>query len=280
MVDSVIASYRLVYFQPDPEDGERVCVALLFNTKNEIELLYDRKFPKLKCLAPHLDAGLIAMYLDDMRVHLNLRPSDIETILRGYTPYIVTSDVRKATWPLADADRAYLIKRFLSKEGYIDGESKPAKAEKEKQIKEHLQKLVQSFVGDRERDFKTDAGPQWILGERLPQIKPVAIALRRDNRTILIDGVDLHVLSPEPALKRITKIAHTFWQYGRLQHEFRFGRAEIERIGVVLNGTQSLGTAYQDTHDFALHQFKTEGDLAVDAASESDLRKLSDALDS
>ncbi len=278
MGDNLTATYRLVYFQPDPEDRERVCVGLLFNAKNEIELLYDRKFPKLRCLAPHLDASLIAMYLDDMRAQISFKPSDINTILLRYSPYLLTSDVRKATWPLTDADRAYLIKRFLSKEGYTDGESKP-KAEKEKQIKKHLTELVQRFIGDREDSFKADAGPQWVLGERVPQIKSIAVALRRDNRTILIDGVDLHVLSPDPALKRINKIAHTFWQYGRLQHEFRFGRTEIERIGIVLNGAENPGVAYQDAHDFAMHQFRTEGDLAVDAASEKDLREFSKALD-
>jgi hypothetical protein len=278
MGNSLTASYRLIYFQPDPEDGERVSVGLLFNIKNEVELLYDRKFPKLKCLAPHLDAGLIAMYLDDMSAQLRGRPSDdLDIILRGYEPYLVTSEVRKSAWPLTDKDRVYLIRRFLSKEGYVDGEGKPAKIEKEKQTKAHIRKFVQSFIGDSEDNLKADAGSRWITGERLPEIKSVALALRKNDRTFLIDGVDLHVLDPDPALKRITKVAHTFWQYGRLQNEFRYGR--FKRIGVVLNGTDNPSTVYRDTHDFALHQFEAEGDLAVDAGSEDDLREFSKALD-
>jgi hypothetical protein len=203
----------------------------------------------------------------------------MDSILLRYAPHLVASEVRRVTWPLSDQDRTYLIKRFLTKEGYVNGEHKPAFAEKEKQIKAHLRSLVERFVGDQYDGLKTDAGPQWVIGERLPQIKSVALALRRDNRVILIDGVDLKVLTPDPALKRITKIAHTFWQYGRLQHEFRFGRSEIERIGIVLNGEENPGVAHKDTHDFAIHQFKVEGDLAIDAASENDLRKFGERLD-
>ena len=52
----------------------------------------------------------------------------------------------------------------------------------------------------------------------------------------------------------------------------------MKRIGVVMNGKLSPGAAYADAHDFALHQFKNEADVAIDASSPSGLNDLRHAL--
>src|SRR5690349_5337781 len=113
MASDPLATYRLVYFQPDPEDGERVCVALLFTVHGEVELLAYPDFPRLRCLAPHVDSELVQVYLDDLTSHLKWKSSDIDLILRRQSPQLVTSEVRKCSWPLSNESRLYLMRRFL-----------------------------------------------------------------------------------------------------------------------------------------------------------------------
>ena len=102
--------------------------------------------------------------------------------------------------------------------------------------------------------------------------------MRKRFGVALIDGVDLTILTPDSALKRVTRVAHTFWQYGRVRQLELRNRGNIRRIGVVFNGATNPGAAYKDAHDFALHEFSKEADLAVDAASPDDIRKLEEEL--
>ncbi|SRR6266404_656928 len=275
MGNELTASYRLVYFQPDPEDGERVCVALLFNTQRDVELLYDSEFPKLRCLAPHIDTDLVKIYLDDMEANLKRAPSDVDLLIRRHSPQLVTSEARKAAWPLTNTARMHLMRRFLSKEGRVeDDSSKPlAKDKRVNQVKAHLRALVQRVAKEQIGELQEDAKAHWVLGQSFPGIDPIAFGLRRTDVVILIDGIDLSVLKPKPALSRANRITHTFWQYRNIRQMGFLDRVP-HRIGVVLNGMVNPGVDYKDVHDFALHQFRNEADLAVDASSPDDLRKL------
>src|SRR5262249_22959324 len=111
----------------------------------------------------------------------------------------------------------------------------------------------------------------------LPYVSNVALAVRKTNEVVLIDGVDLTILSPGRALSRINKVAHTFWQYKTVRDDCLVGR-DIRLIAVVLNGSDAPQPAYKDAHDFALHQFNKEADLAVDASSSPGFQRLADAL--
>jgi hypothetical protein len=280
MVSELTATYRLVYFQPDPEDGERVCVALLFTAQRDVELLYDPEFPKLRCLAPRIDPALVRVYLDDMQTSARRGSSDVQSLLRRHAPQLVTSEARKSAWPLSDKARLYLIRRFLTKEGQHPDTLRKGtdKDEKIDQVKLHIKEFVLRVARRGVDDIKENASTQWVLGRNLPNIAPVAVALRKGGRiVILVDGVDLSVLTPKSALARVNKVTHTFWQYGRVR-QMGIDNAPPRRIGLVLNGAENPRTAYRDTHDFALHQFKNEADLAVDASSVDDFRKFEEAL--
>jgi hypothetical protein len=279
MGSELAATYRLVYFQPDPEDGERVCVALLFNARREVELLYDPEFPKLRCLAPHLDPSLVRVYLDDMAESAKRGSSDVESLIKRHAPQLVTSEARRCAWPLSNSARSYLIRRFLTKERHLVGKLSKAAVKEDKidPVKARIRDLVLRVARERIEDVREDASSQWVLGRSLPYIAPVAFALRTPRVVVLIDGVDLSVLTPRGALSRVNKVAHTFWQYGRVQ-QMGVDKTPPRRIGVVLNGAVDPSTSYRETHDFALHQFTNEADLAVDANSVDDVRKLGAAL--
>jgi hypothetical protein len=279
MGSGMTATYRLVYFQPDPEDGERVCVALLFNTERDTELLYDPAFPKLKCLAPRTDSGLVRFYLEDLEAGVRRSPSDISSLIRHHSPQLTTSEARRSAWPLGEKARSYLMRRFLTREVGQTATLSVATVKDEKidLVKEHIGDLLRKVSRRPSDDIREDANSQWVLGRNLPNIAPVAFAVRTSRVVILIDGVDLSVLSTKGALSRVNRVAHTFWQYGRVQ-QMGVDNTPPKRVGIVLNGTTSPGASYRDTHDFALHQFAKEADLAVDAASSDDFRKLEDAL--
>lgn len=152
-----------------------------------------------------------------------------------------------------------------------------AKEQKEAQVRTHLKDVVQRAVRNEYVDLHEDANSQWILGRKLPQVARVALALRKTNEIVLIDGIDLTVLTPARALSRVSKVAHTFWQYKLVRDTNLDGRG-LRLIGVVLNGSEAPQPAYKDAHDFALHQFKKEADLAVDASSSPGFQSLADAL--
>jgi hypothetical protein len=279
MGSELTATYRLVYFQPDPEDGERVCVALLFNAQRDVELLYDPEFPKLRCLAPHLDPSLVRVYLDDMVASAKGRPSEADLLIKRHAPQIVTSEARRSAWPLSESARSYLMRRFLAKErpeARLDSKGAAAE-ERVDPVKVRIRDLVLKVAKEQIEDVREDATSQWVLGRSLPYIAPVAVALRTPSILVLIDGVDLSASTTKGALSRVNKVAHTFWQYGRVR-QMGVDKAPPHRIGIVLNGSVDSGTSYRDAHDFALHQFRNEADLAVDASSIDDVKRLEAAL--
>ncbi|HEV2884666.1 MAG TPA: hypothetical protein VGW36_07395 [Pyrinomonadaceae bacterium] len=275
MGNQLVASYRLVYFQPDPEDGERVSIALLFQANGGVDLLYNTDFPRLRCLAPSTDPNLVQMYLDDLADRLRHDQLNVDAIIRRHAPQIMTSEPRKVAWPLTDAARLYLMKRFLHKEKVA---ATHPRLEKQDQVRAHIKQLIHHTVKGRKLELHEDAAADWVLGRHMPEIEQVALAMRKRKGVLLIDGVDLTILRPKSALSRINRVTHTFWQYGRLR-EMEFEPREIRRIGVVLNGHVKPTPEYQDAHDFALHQFHKEADLVVDTTSLRNLGEFERAFD-
>lgn len=271
------ASYRLVYFQPDPEDGERVSVALLFTANSEVDLLYDPEFRRLRCLSPRTSPDIVRFYLDDLKTRLKEATPDIDGFILAQSPYLVTSEKRKVAWPLTDKIRLQLIERFLNKGSEVPSvvqESKPPKIDI---VNEHLRRLLTESAKISPGQLQENAKSEFILGRRVPQIRSVAFALRRDNGVILIDGVDLNFLSPQRAVNRAGRVAYTFFQYGR-ERQLVIYRSGVKRIGVVLNGASHRSPALKDAHDFALREFTQEADLAIDASSPDQLQRLKHEL--
>jgi hypothetical protein len=210
-----------------------------------------------------------------MKSYLRHDASDIDVLMRSVSPHLVMSEERKLSWPLSDMARAYLVQRFLSKERI---EELAEMRTKDRDLKAHLRQLVHRAIRDNDVDLQEGAKSDWILGRRVPRIKPVSLALRKKNGVFLIDGVDLTLFSPRSALAQVTKVTHTFWQYGRIKQMEIGANQHITRIGVVLNGAKNPSDAYRDAHDFAMHEFKPESELVVDAASDDDFSAFKYAL--
>src|SRR5664280_950269 len=95
-------NYHLLYYQPNPEDGERVCVGIVATKGRDTELLYDPSFPKLRCIAPDIRPELVKIYLEDLYEELRRKPGSEDLVFRRYSPQLAVSDQRRVKWPLSD----------------------------------------------------------------------------------------------------------------------------------------------------------------------------------
>lgn len=161
-----LASYRLLYFQPDPEDGERAVVAILVYGRGDVRLIYDEKFPKLRCLAPRIDPDLIGFFLDELARTLTDVDSEISTRLKRHGPQFVASDERKLAWPLSKSAEVYLIERFLHPKQKPDVSSRAVEILEQKQAvsRQRLADLVELVKSPGIIDIQRDATAQWFSG--------------------------------------------------------------------------------------------------------------------
>lgn len=272
------ASYRLLYYQPKPEDGERICIALLFYFKQDIDVLYYADFPRLRCIAPQVDPELIQIYLDDLTANAKKNPSQINDALRRHTPHIIASPERKSIWPLSNEFRLHLMKRFLGLKGKMPKVLEISSETKEDQVKEHLREIMhRANISDDK--LKENVTPKWVFGEKIRRhIKTIAFGVRNESGVILIDGVDLSVKSKQAVAARVGKVAYAFFQYDRVRQLGFADRQVFKRVGVILNGAAEQGPDYRDSHDFALAEFRDTADETIDATSPMDLQKLEGIL--
>jgi hypothetical protein len=273
-------SYRLVYFQPNPEDGERVCVGLLFRDQKEFSLVYDSAFRRLSCIAPRHEKGLLKTYIDELEETLRqARPEDEKMILRKFGPQIIVSEERALLAPLTSSIKQRLLERFVlgphaSIPVYVREE---APASYQKATDASIIAFINEYLPGESATMTLLAKPKQIIGRPLPNVAPVAASVRIPGRIVLIDGVDLKVASARQVLNRVNKVTHTFWEYGKAEKDHLLtGNDVLQRVALVLNGIPRYSTAQKDAHDFALHQFEREADLLVtDRTQEAGrLRKL------
>jgi hypothetical protein len=289
-----VGTYRLMFLQPDPEDGDRVCVGVLLQEGHSCVVLYDKRFPKVRCIAPGFEPELVKFYLDDLASTLRRNSTDdLALTLRRYAPQLVASEERSILLPVTETTKMRLLERFVmprSESRTAVLESSSASARQGKQFAERLRLFVGEYVRPTEAAILQNADPKDIFGRAFPNVRPVAISVKKGGRIMLIDGVDLQTMKGKRAIERANQVAYTFWQYGRARSADSSllwqtpsaglveGLEGFTRIGVVLNGSPRRSPQYYVAHDYALHQFQKEADLAIDAASREDTEKLKAAL--
>src|SRR5687768_4024367 len=102
-VTTAVAKYRLLYVQPDPENGDRVCIGVVVDDpSSRASVAYDTAFSKLRCVTHEYDFQLLRFYLDDLRLQLKSTSSP-ETVLSRYSPILVSSEPRLVSAPVTDA---------------------------------------------------------------------------------------------------------------------------------------------------------------------------------
>ncbi|HEX3105334.1 MAG TPA: hypothetical protein VHQ22_12875 [Terriglobales bacterium] len=272
-------SYRLVYFQPNPEDGERICVAIVAEEDGNHSLLYDASFPKLACIAPTREKIMLKLYLDELEHLLQSASDESEgAILRRFGPQIIFSERRVLLSSLTEVVKKRLLERFIltqQKNRLMIADEAAASRTGQHAIDESIVGFIRDFLPNHNFQLALNAKPKQIVGRSLPNAASVAASVRLPGRILLFDGVDLKLATPKQVISRVSKVSHTFWEYGRAQRESLLGSDALQKIALVLNGKPKYSTAEKDAHDFALHQFNNEADFVVtDRVRNEDIRGM------
>ena len=268
MADNInrdVGRYWLLYYQPRPEDGERIAIAFLIEEGCKARIHFDSEFTKVRRVFPATDIEGLRFVLDSLRSDL-ADTSEISCILGAYGPQIVASNPRKIVLPISDEIVSMLLEKYIL----------PAKAipSVRQQRADPIAKEIEAYVPLEvalRTSVKRDVGAREILGRKVPGIGRVALAIPSASGWTLIDGVDLNKLTPQAAIKRADDIARTYWNYGRVGAE---QGVPIQRVGLVLNGNSHLAPRTHAAHDYALHRFQSDSDLAIDSASTESKNEL------
>jgi hypothetical protein len=154
------------------------------------------------------------------------------------------------------------MEMLLARYVYLS-KGKKARKEQHDKVGEEIAIFVRSNAGP-DIQFRTGVSAREIVGHKVPGTKPVAIAIPNERGWTLIDGVDLNQSTAPAAINRADDVARTYWNYSRAAAE---AGVEIRRVGVVLNGHSHLSPPTHEAHDYALHRFRVDADLALDNVS-------------
>lgn len=267
--------YRLVYFSPRPEDGEQVCVAIVFHDERGTFVDYDDKLEKAHCLAPDYTKQSLAFVLQTMQQ--NAEHIAAEGKLIEFSPQFRLSSPRNLLHPIDHQVRAILRGRYLLKPRSVDY----------KRRERGVGRRIDGFLTDNlqlpSSLIRCKPTVDELIGTRaaseLPndlRPKPVARALIAESGVCLLDGVDLHVESADLLVHRVSRVAHTFWQYDRVrQMLLDFRRKTVIRAAVIFDGdgTQSE-PSIKWRQDYVLHELEKDADITVKAGSRDEESNL------
>lgn len=107
------AQYWAVFWQPLPEAGERIAVALVFQEADgPAWIRFDPRFSKTLRLYPDLDQAALSFYLESLRRELH-SSGDVEATLNSYGPQLAVSAPRRIASPISRRDIEMLLARYV-----------------------------------------------------------------------------------------------------------------------------------------------------------------------
>lgn len=109
--------YRLLYWTPDPESGERIIIALLFTDENHMALMFDTDFKKVSRVWP-THSQIVKVILDDIAHALAMATEDtvenaVERVLRDYAPQITASAKRSCAVEIDETVISHLLEKHV-----------------------------------------------------------------------------------------------------------------------------------------------------------------------
>ena len=263
-----VGKYWLLYYQPLPEAGERIAIALVFeNGRRGATLEYDPSFAKAAKVFPDLDQSSLKFFLDSLKNEL-LSPSSVEAILGMYGPQVAASTARKIEIPVTTSAIDLLMAKYVY----------PAKKTRSRERVDQVAVEIAAYVREQlapDTEVLTNVAAKDIVGRAIDGARRIALAIHGNAGWTLVDGVDLNQLTPNAAAHRADAISKTFWKYGRAKND---SNEAIRRVGLVLNGNSHLTPKTSEAHDYALHLFSRDADFALDAASSESGSRLRDII--
>lgn len=234
----MIPQYSVVRFSPNPEEIERVGVAIyLWSTR---QMIFDHEFPRLCCLAPGFNTSLLLRSLRFLEKSLAESSTDTFDRVLPLSPQFHLEPPRTIGSTLPDA-LEILRWRYLGK-----GREAPAENPRGSEGRKHLETKLQTFLtqttGIPESSFLKRASPASFLSHdlasRLAGDKIVIPrVLNGRDHLVTIDAINLAVHSPKSIIGRAALVAYNFFRIGQLRAEIeKQEHRELMRIVVVLDG--------------------------------------------
>jgi hypothetical protein len=270
-----VAEYRLVFFQPEPEDGERLCIGLLFSDEgNRRTLVYDSSFARVRCFAPNFEVGLLRFLMKTLNSQLQDRNLSMEQALASLGSQLSLSAERQIASPISDAVKMRLLARFvIRKETELLAEAVSQKVSADTRFAEHLLSFARPLIQNRNPMVIENANAEQVLGRKIAGVGRVSLLIGTKDRMTVLDGIDLSIQAPKDAINRTGKVAHTFWQYGRYAAQLVVPR-KINRVAVIFNGAAHPGETYRDAQSFAREILADQSELLIEHDGAEDLTRL------
>lgn len=271
--------YKLLYFSPRPEDDERVCVGLLLCDEKGASLDYDHKLEKARCFAPDYTKESLTFVLGTIAEQASKLAT--EGRLDQFSPQFALSKARTLLRPIDEDVRSVLRHRYLLKLRSYEHRTR------EKGLGKKIDQFVSKNLDIPLSALRRQATASDLFGKAvihdLPKDlipRPVSRAVLLDAGVCLMDGVDLHVPSPDVLAQRISRVVHTFWQCKKIEQLTRRGR-RVLAAAMVFNGDgPSVSDALKWRLDYAVHQFQKDADVTVHVGSHNQEQLLRDMIKS
>jgi hypothetical protein len=257
--------YRLLYFSPRPEDDERVCVGIILRDGNHALVDYDEKLEKAHCFAPDYTRPSIAFILQAIQADADRIALDGK--MSEFSPQFSVSAPRVLLHVIDEKVRGVLRHRYLLKPKSSE------RKQRERGLGRKIDKFLTENLGFPANYFFRRATAEQLFGHDLVQELPkdlvpksVSRALSAEGAICLMDGVDLHTPSHDLLVQQVNRVAHTFWQYKKVEELFH-GKT-IVRAAVVFDGSgPQVEPALKWRWDYAKHQFNKDAEFTIKAGS-------------
>jgi hypothetical protein len=260
--------YRLLYFSPRPEDDERVCVGIVLRDGSQAFIEYDEKLEKAHCFAPDYARTSISFILGTIQGEASRIA--VSGKMPEFSPQFSVSTPRVLLHPIDDKVRGVLRHRYLLKP------KSPEHKQRERGLGRKIDKFLTENLQVPFRFISRRANAEELFGQdvvrELPKDllpKSVSRALISDAAICLMDGVDLHVPSHDLLVQQVNRVAHTFWQYKKVEELFH-GK-KILRAAVMFDGSGTqVEPALKWRWDYAVHQFEKDAEYTIKAGSDQE----------
>jgi hypothetical protein len=281
-IDTAIADYRLVFFQPEPESGERLCIALVFTeTNGKRTLLFDDRFSRVRCFAPSFETDLLRFLMRSVEEQLHDPSTPLDQSLLGLGSQLSFSPERRIASPITERTKVHLLDRFVTHGGHDDlATAETASLQRVRRdavFVAHVLSFARPLLNNGTWNFVERASSSQVFGQRLPGVGKVSLMISTQDSVTVLDGVDLSIQSPKEVVKRTGQVAHTFWQYGRYSKELVLPK-QMNRVAVIFDGGESPNSEYRDAHLYAQDILSKESELVIEDDHLDDLRRLDELV--
>lgn len=267
--------YRIVYFSPRPEDGERVCVALIIWDEGRTYFLFDRNARKARGLSREYGTDVIIFMLEQLEEKAS--QIAVSGVVTEFSPQIQISGPRVLLKPADETVRNILVHTYLSPQ---KGFRSPAK---QPGISGRIETFLSKYHVPQGSIIRR-ATAQKLFGKeavrRLPAELipgPVARAVNVGDGLLLLDGVDIHA-STNAVVEHVARVTHTYWQCKKAQGVLHDKSVKLTSAAVVFDGDG--GTENQSflwRIRYAMEQFEKDADHTINPSTpegQNELRSL------